>query len=188
MENKRVDRRIKYTKMVIKQALFELMEKKPLNKITVTDICERADINRGTFYKYYSDPYNLLLQLENELFLDIEKIFQKSLSVVTNYDFLMQILEYTAKNSTLCKILFVTHGDKDFIQRILQLAHDKTIMEYRESAPDATVESLEMLYIFISNGIVGITQNWIQNDMKQDPKEIAALIIRLNGKFTRLFS
>ena len=188
MRNEKVDRRTKYTKMMTKQALLELIVNQPLSKITVTDICNRADINRGTFYKYYSDPYDLLQQIENELFLDIKNIFQKSLSIVTNYDFLVQILEYIAKNSSVCKVLFITHGDKDFISRILQLAHDKTIMEYRATASDATIESLEMLYIFISNGIVGITQNWIQNDMKQDPKELAELIIRLNSKCTQFLS
>ena len=49
------DRRTKYTKSVIRQALFDLLKEKPLNKITVTDICKMADINRSTFYSYYED-------------------------------------------------------------------------------------------------------------------------------------
>ena len=51
------DRRTKYTKSVIRQALFDLLKEKPLNKITVTDICKMADINRSTFYSYYEDVY-----------------------------------------------------------------------------------------------------------------------------------
>ena len=57
------DRRTKYTKSVIRQALFDLLKEKPLNKITVTDICKMADINRSTFYSYYEDVYALLTQM-----------------------------------------------------------------------------------------------------------------------------
>lgn len=65
------DRRTKYTKSVIRQALFDLLKEKPLNKITVTDICKMADINRSTFYSYYEDVYALLTQIQNELFENI---------------------------------------------------------------------------------------------------------------------
>lgn len=62
------DRRTKYTKNVIRQALMELLKEKPISKITVTDICKLADINRSTFYSYYEDVYALMTQMQNELF------------------------------------------------------------------------------------------------------------------------
>ena len=61
------DRRVRYTKMVLRDSLLELMQTAPINKITVKDICERADVNRGTFYLHYQDPYDLMHQIENEL-------------------------------------------------------------------------------------------------------------------------
>ena len=51
----KTDARVKYTKMVLKKALLELMQHKPVNKITVKEICERAELNRATFYAHYSD-------------------------------------------------------------------------------------------------------------------------------------
>lgn len=171
--------------MVIKQAFLEWMEQKPLSKITVKDICQRAEINRGTFYTHYKDPYDLLAQIENELFEEINGVLEKSSVVSTNDDFLVQMLEYTVKNSTLCKILFSDHGDKNFIQPILNIAHDKSILEYQSAAPEATSNELELLFIFISNGIIGIMQNWFQNDMKQSPEEVAKFISRLNSHCIR---
>ena len=62
----KTDARVKYTRMVIQQTFLELLQKKPISKITVTEICEIAGINRATFYKHYMDPYDLLEQFENE--------------------------------------------------------------------------------------------------------------------------
>ena len=60
-------RKVKYTKMVIKESLFELLESNNLQQITVKRLCELADINRGTFYAHYSDINDLVKQLETEL-------------------------------------------------------------------------------------------------------------------------
>lgn len=60
------DLRIKYTKFFIKQAFVDMLKSLPIRKITVKAICEKAEINRSTFYKYYKDVYDLFDQLENE--------------------------------------------------------------------------------------------------------------------------
>ena len=82
------DRRTKYTKTVIRQALFDLLQEKPINKITVTDVCKLADINRSTFYSHYEDVYALLASIQNELFenvvltLTTENWFEEVLQLV----------------------------------------------------------------------------------------------------------
>lgn len=55
-----MDRRTKYTLTTIKDSMLKLMEKKEISKITVTELCNLADINRATFYKYYVDIYDLI--------------------------------------------------------------------------------------------------------------------------------
>ena len=69
----KTDARVKYTKMVLKKALLELMQHKPVNKITVKEICERAELNRATFYAHYSDCFDLLESIEEELFGQFER-------------------------------------------------------------------------------------------------------------------
>lgn len=58
------DRRVIYTKKVIKEALLNLLKENPLEKITVKETCAHADINRATFYRYYIDAYNLFETIE----------------------------------------------------------------------------------------------------------------------------
>lgn len=79
----KTDRRIIRTKRAIYNAMTELMMKKPLDQITVTDIARNADINRKTFYTYYSSPEDVISEAINETLkafaADMEKFdFQKS--------------------------------------------------------------------------------------------------------------
>ena len=50
------NRRVRMTKKLMKDAYLELLERSPSEKISVTDICKVADVNRSTFYLYYEDP------------------------------------------------------------------------------------------------------------------------------------
>ena len=68
-----MDRRVKYTKKVIKDTLLELLQKKDISSITVKEICDLADINRGTFYRYYLDVYDLLKNIEQEFIDEIKE-------------------------------------------------------------------------------------------------------------------
>lgn len=79
----KTDRRIIRTKRAIYNAMTELMMKKPLDQITVTDIARNADINRKTFYTYYASPEDVISEAINETLkvfaADMEKFdFQKS--------------------------------------------------------------------------------------------------------------
>ena len=82
MPGKKQDARVRYTKMVIKSSLMELMQAKPVAKITVTEICERAGINRATFYAHYNDPTDLLQSIERELIDDISDMTRPSIAAL----------------------------------------------------------------------------------------------------------
>ena len=62
MPGKKQDARVRYTKMVVKSSLLELMQTKPVAKITVTEICEKAGINRATFLLALQRPHGSAAQ------------------------------------------------------------------------------------------------------------------------------
>ena len=66
MKNGKTDRRVKYTKTMLKNALVQRMHKQHISSISVKSLCETADINRSTFYAHYTDSYNLLHQIGQE--------------------------------------------------------------------------------------------------------------------------
>ena len=73
-ELKKEDRRVRRTKKLLTQALTELLQKKQINEITVKELTDLADMNRGTFYLYYRDIFDMLEKIEAELFQKLDSI------------------------------------------------------------------------------------------------------------------
>jgi AcrR family transcriptional regulator len=114
----KTDRRILYTKMVLRESLLELMREKPIGKITPTELCRRADINRNTFYAHYDSPESLLSSIEDELYAEINRSLTDSPADGNVFLMLTKMLEAIRKNGDLCKVLFSERGDVDFLRRI----------------------------------------------------------------------
>ena len=72
-ELKKEDRRVRRTKKLLTQALTELLQKKQINEITVKELTDLADMNRGTFYLYYRDIFDMLEKIEAELFQKLDR-------------------------------------------------------------------------------------------------------------------
>ena len=75
-KGRREDRRVRKTKAALRKALTDFLREKPIQEIRVREIADKIDINRGTFYQYYRDVYDMLAQLEAELFEQFNVIFK----------------------------------------------------------------------------------------------------------------
>ena len=159
------DRRVKYTKMVLKQSLLQLMQEQSIQKITVTDICKSADINRNTFYSHYSSPEDLLNTIENELFKEIIVSLDASNEART---VTLKICQSILDNQELCKIIFSENGDRKFIT------------QWKAMAKHHSTDLLEKTYIFTENGTTALIQNWIRNGFVESPEKIASFIDEIN--------
>ena len=178
--NRKEDRRTQYTKMVLRQSLLALLKEKPINKITVTELCEKADVNRGTFYLHYYDAYDLLEKVENELYDSIRQTIDSALYTSDLFGFLEEIATSIAANHDLCQVLFAKMGTPSVLRRILDLIRDQKIREWTESTYQISPEYVEYAYAFMTNGCVAIIQNWVLNGFIETPRQIAALIQNLN--------
>jgi len=181
MKTGKEDLRVKYTKVMLKKALIELMQENPISKISVKLLCEKADINRSTFYAHYTDQYDLLKQLEREIINEFEKyLSEEDFSKQTSQTFqaLNQILAYTAKNSELFKVLLSENGDSGFQREIMHLAQQKTITALRD---DQRIEprTSEYLQYFIVTGALSILQKWLQDGMVESPEAMTELTSNL---------
>ena len=78
----KMDARKRYTQMVLKQSFLKLLKEKPVNRITVKEVCALAQFNRATFYAHYSNCFALMESIENELI----DAFEKSLRYVNSFD------------------------------------------------------------------------------------------------------
>ncbi|MDR2202410.1 MAG: TetR family transcriptional regulator C-terminal domain-containing protein [Clostridiales bacterium] len=173
------DRRTKYTKSVLVSSFFTLLKQKPVNKITVTELCELADVNRGTFYLHYYDVYDLLEQVENELFDKVKKSLQTTFKSASLSDFMMEIIFAITENAELCKALFI-RSDSGLIKRILDLAREICIDDIVKNRSLADEREIDYVCAFIFNGSLSVLRKWAESDFKEPPKTIADIILKLS--------
>ena len=95
----KTDARTRYTQMQIKKSFLTLMRERPMSKITVKSICELAEINRATFYKYYADPYDLLDKLQLEMAGHVKDLLE-NLSEAAKTDAVVETSVRRSSNST----------------------------------------------------------------------------------------
>ncbi len=181
MTREKEDRRIKITKRAIKESFVELMQEHPISKVSVKMICERADINRSTFYSHYSDQYDLLRQVQKEVVEGIkDAIADRRFTVETEetIPILVRILEYARENTGLFKVLLSEEGDTSLQEEVMLIAQDKTFDEVR--VRDRLDRRLAMyLELFSITGCISIIKKWIDDGTPDEPKMVAELITKL---------
>ncbi len=170
------DRRIRYTKMVLKESLLQLMLEKPVSQITAAELCRRAELNRNTFYNHYSDAQDLLSQIEQELYDEILISVAQPLQFESAIGLVGDICASIMKNASVYKVLISENGDKNFLMRILFIAHDKSTQVWRQVAPNLKQDDMTKLYTFFAHGALAVIREWIANDCKEDPYHIATFI------------
>lgn len=183
MTSPKMDRRKKYTRMVLKESLMELLKEKPVAAITVKEICEGADVNRSTFYSHYADQYALLEQIEKELMEDLnDNLNSFDFNVETEaLQVTEKLLEYVAENKDTCQILFSEHVDSAILTRVMGLAHEYTVKNIVASNQHIDEKTSEYASIFAIHGSVHLIENWLNSGLKESPQEIAAIILKLTN-------
>ena len=183
-----MDRRVKYTKKVIKDTFIELVSEKDIKKITVSEICKKADINRATFYRYYLDVFDLLDSIKKEFESELKLAYTpKNETENTVLNFSKAMLNVFLKNKELVKLLFNTNNGLYFLNNILEIAYSRCKEKWEKDLPDILQEDMEYASIFIFNGALGVINFWVQNDFDKDIDEIANIIENISYYGTRRF-
>lgn len=171
-----MDRRIKYTKRVLNESLISFLEGKEITKITVTEICNKADVNRSTYYAHYSDPYDQLNQLKAELLGELtEYIVQMDTEDIpkeeSQYTVLKSVLDYIDTKKNIFRILLGKSGDHKLQEEILSILGEKAFGE--DLTNGRSEEEIKFLLMYASNGCFGIFYHWLMSDEDISP-ELAA--------------
>lgn len=154
------------------------MQTKKIKDITVLELCKSAKINRTTFYKYYKDVDDLVLKIEESLLSDLEK---NIVDIKRNYliSFTSKIIETIASHKEIYTRLLGENGEHTFLSKILSLVYEQSITEWQKLLRKATKEDLEKIYSFIVDGTIGIVNEWIKNDCKEEPNNVAIFINKI---------
>lgn len=170
-------RRVALTKKLMKDALLELLEQKPLEKITVTDVCRAADVNRSSFYAHYQD----IMQLAEEMRQDVLSLLPTESKDLYDYStgytqrVLSDFFDYIRENERMFRILIVHFNNRDFNDRLIT-----TVMD-RYSLPLMGDTELERRYnyTYITNGVMGMLRSWIEDGFPISGAELAKLVLNM---------
>ena len=172
------DRRVRRTKKLLLRSLTKLMLEKKINKITVTELTELADVNRSTFYLYYKDIYDMIDQIETDMFEELTAKLKKLYMPEATYDnilsFFIYVFEFVRENSDFCKILLGPDGDSTFLNKF-----KVAIMESQLPVTEMNGIGSRYYMPFFISGCIGAIQQWLEDDMQVPPKDIAVFVINL---------
>lgn len=192
MREQKQDRRIRRTQKLLKDSLIELMQEKEFKNISVKDITDRADLNRGTFYLHYSDTYHLLQQMQEEVLHDFQEMincYGHAFKGGTLLPVLNPVIDYIVDNEAICRILFENSASNDFLDKFHLLIHENGRLIIREMYPDADEMISVCFFEFITYGLIGMLKQWINTGMTLPKERLAELADRaVMGTATRLLS
>ncbi len=178
MQTDRVDRRVRYTKALLRDALVELMQTQHISAISVKALCDIADVNRSTFYAHYSDPYDLLNQIEREVLANLKRYLDRqdfNSSEPLSVQILTSILDYIKENAALSKALLSENCDFAIQKDIMELAQIISEQIY----PKLDIRTMEYIKEFGINGCVSVLQKWLREGTPEPPALLAELMIQL---------
>lgn len=178
------NQRIRLSKQMLRDSLTKLLSERSIHKISVREICNLAQINRTTFYKYYGSQYDLLKDMENEVLSQIDRyLSDNNVSVENSLQLIFEIVTFINSNYELCRILLNNNVDSEFPARLINLTRIRQLIttclqtEYSEN-------ELEYVFNSIVNAGFSIIKSWINKEKREEPEVIAAI---LNNTILKLF-
>ncbi|WP_238883439.1 TetR/AcrR family transcriptional regulator [Clostridium sp. YIM B02551] len=180
-----MDRRSGKTKKLLEDALIKLMIEKGFDKISIKDLTEEADINRGTFYLHYKDKYDLLEQKEDEFLKEFAKLaesisekYPRDFKLLSKKENLLQVFNfvytYIKQNSDFMKVLLGANGDLNFQMKLKNFIESMLI----KNVEVEFVGEIKLKYIgaVAASAQLGIIQKWLRTGMEESPEELAVFV------------
>lgn len=178
--NTKNNQRTRLSKILLKNALMDLLgEKGSVTKISVRELCERADLNRSTFYAHYSEPKELLEEVEAELLDATREHLQKigAENDIGAHRYLLSFLIYIKENDKPFRTLLIDAGDPEFRSKFMQ----QSIIQFVENLNISFPKDQEQyIYSYILNGSTGVIIQWMRSDYSIDENALVDLLFSIN--------
>ena len=174
------NRRVKLTKKMIKEALTALMCEKGFAKISVKELCEKADVNRSTFYAYYRDISSVIRDMEEDILMQLPDLGSTDLEEFNSKIF--SLFEYIRVNSRVFYVMMFNSSSSQFCKKLM----DAILQKYEGLSTIKDERVSRMSYIFCANGIVGLVKDWIESGFCLDTGNFTKIAMGLALRSTSL--
>ena len=173
---KREDRRVTMTKRLLKDALIELLRQQSIYRISIRELCQRADVNRTTFYKYYGSQFDLLADMEDDIITFVNSTVARH--EASPEQIIKALCEYLEDNLEFARLIITNNIDPAFPQKLFSSEVIQGIVRknYVRTHDEAEVE---YLYNFITYGAFRMLCLWLNKEDREPPEKLARLIIQM---------
>lgn len=181
-DEKKTDRRILKTKQALYEALMRLLRTQSVEEVSVSRLCEVANVNRSSFYKYYSTPSDILRERERRLY-DLFRLEWLQCPNHSVQDAMLTQLCVVQKEQDFCRAMFGPHGMPGFLEHMGDVLYTQCVTYLRQMNPQLTVSQAEYLFLYCANGCRGIVERWVLSGCTLPPAQLAPLMtqLTLNG-------
>ena len=179
-ESKKEDRRVRRTKKILTQALMQLMQEKQVKEITVRELTDLADMNRGTFYLYYRDIYDMLEKLQDSLFEALDNIaalHETDAARQETKPILLDVFRFVEENQEIVRVLLSPHGDMKFLHRLYEVIREKCLDVFpcTSAAEMKNVADFDYRFSFVIYGAAGLIRAWVNRNCEESAVQMAEL-------------
>lgn len=166
---------------------MRLLKSAPLRKISVTKICEDAQINRVTFYKHYSDTFDLYEKMVAELIDDSAGELVRVFETQSLRDAIRSVFQTIRENPDKFGLLFSENVDSFYRTQSIELCVRK-LSQIDIAIPGIDETQYVWLKKFLSSGGCGVLFSWLQSGMKQEPAEVADTLYHFISRLMKTYS
>ena len=173
-----MDRRIQKSRKVIMDALIALLGEKDFDKITINEIADYANVNRGTVYCHFTDKFDLLDQCVQNSLDQLGSSCTTLSSCKYMEDTITYTFEYMEKNAGLYRTLLKQSGAYSFHSRLMSMLLQRFDEQIDMDRTGLNVKK-DILIQFVVSAIVGVAEWWFMNDMPYPPKDMSQQLLQL---------
>lgn len=176
---KNTDTRVQYTKQKLRIAVLDILQEKSIDKITVKEICDKAGLNRGTFYLHYDSPASLLKEIENQFLEENGRIFDRFWREGREQNIIAALFSYIKENSDVFCVLMGPHGNPYFASDFFDGMHDLVLEQWHLEFPDYSRDDLDFIFEYVLIGSTRLILNWLHDSKGIPSSDFAKRIERL---------
>ncbi len=165
----KTDLRVIKTKKAIRQAFTELMSRKPMESISVSDIASEALINRKTFYAHYASVHEIIEEIEDEITASLQTLLaHKRLNDVLGNpnDLFRDLLLIVNENIDVYGRLLTMDSNSNLIHKIIQMIRQQICSTFEHEAP-VDKQTLDTSVYFMLSGMLAVFADWYNNSRNQ---------------------
>lgn len=161
------NKRKKESQDKIEKTFVQLLQSKDLEKISVTDICEKCNLNRSTFYANYIDIYDLANKVKEKLEDDVAQLYNDEVTHNYNSNNFLKLFQHIKENQIFYKTYFKLGFDNHY-----------TVFKYDTNLAEKFFDNkfLEYHIEFFKAGLNSIIKLWLKNDCRESPEEINSIL------------